>query len=89
MRMALSKQLIVSAVVVAAIGALVAFLSLAPLHRVYDEDECREGYAHARTRTDTMHVDLHRYVAPGGSPNRRCGELRGVPADSSGRLSIR
>lgn len=76
--MTISKQLIASVVVVAVIGGMVAFLSFAPLHRVYDDGECREAYARARTRTDTAHVDLHRYAATTGSPNRRCGELRGV-----------
>ena len=87
--MTLSKQLIASLVLITVIGGVVLFLSLAPLHRVYDADECREAYARARSATDTAHVDLHRYAAPAGSPNRRCGELRGVQGDTSSKLSLR
>jgi hypothetical protein len=87
--MIISKQLIASLVLIAVIGGIVLFLSLAPLHRVYDADECRDAYARARSVTDTAQVDLHRYAALPGAPYRRCGELRGVHADSSGTLSIR
>ena len=84
--MAISKQLVASLAVITVIASVVAFLVLAPLHRVYDVDECREAYANARSAADTSHVDLRRYAEPGGAPNHRCGELRGVFADTSGTL---
>ena len=84
-----SRKLLAGLTVVVAITAVVTLLVLAPFHRVYDAAECRDAYGRARSATDTAHVDLRRYAAPSGSANRRCGELRGVSAETAGVLSLR
>jgi hypothetical protein len=74
-----SMKVVVALGLVGAIVAFVLKLAAAPLYQRYDARQCREAYANARTRTDTVAADLHPYGARHESRNRRCGELRGVP----------
>lgn len=76
-------KILASAGLVIAIGILVLKLALAPFHERYDERECRQAYARARTLADTIAADFRPY-APASGPwrNRRCGEVRIVPASN-------
>ena len=71
----------VALVIVAAV--LIAKLALAPLYTRYDANQCREAYARARTRADTVAVDFRPYKSPYGGRNPRCGEVRVGPGDAT------
>jgi hypothetical protein len=72
------KILISVAILVVLVGIGV-FLAGAPLHTPYTRVECAAAYAGARTRADTMKVDLHRLRTESGTrDNRRCGSTRAV-----------
>jgi hypothetical protein len=78
--------------VVAAVGlaviiiVVIAKLAAAPLYARYDERQCRAAYADARTRQDTVAVDLHPYASRRKSRNARCGEVRTVAVVSDSVL---
>ena len=79
-----------SVALVTLIGALVVKLTLAPLYQRYSAEECRKGYASARTRADTVAVDFRPYTSPLGGRNPRCGEIRvGRPSDATGITALR
>lgn len=56
---------------------VVSTLALAPVHGVHDAAACQRQYAAARTRTDSLSVDMRSFRDPAmGHLMRRCGELR-------------
>ena len=79
-----------SIALLAVLAAIGIALAAAPLHRAYTAEECFAAYVRAESHTDTVHVDLRRYLPESGPrANRRCGEVRAVVADSSAVVAIR
>ena len=79
-----------SIALLAVLAAIGIALASAPLHRAYTAEECFAAYARAESHTDTVHVDLRRYLPTSGAgANRRCGEVRAVVADSVSVIAIR
>ena len=55
---------------------LVGKLAIGPVHGVKNAVECERAYADARTRTDSISVELLSFPDPSGHRvTRRCGEL--------------
>jgi hypothetical protein len=69
------KRLGAAILVLATIGIALK-LAIGPLYERYDATQCREAYARARTRSDTVAVDFQPYASPHGGRNPRCGETR-------------
>jgi hypothetical protein len=58
------------------IVALVSTLALAPVHGVHNAAECREAYAKAVTRQDSMSVDFASFPdSAGRNISHRCNEV--------------
>lgn len=80
-------KVLASVALVILIGVVLVKLVLSPFYERYDADECREAYARARTRADTVAVDFHPYSSPRGGRNPRCGEIRVlVPGPAAEKL---
>jgi hypothetical protein len=71
------KRVSAVVLVLATIGIALK-LALGPLYERYDATQCREAYARARTRSDTIAVDFQPYASARGGRNPRCGETRMV-----------
>lgn len=71
-----SLKALASVALVVLIGALAVKLALAPLYQRYSAEQCRQAYASARTRADTIAVDFRPYASPLGGRNPRCGQTR-------------
>jgi protein-S-isoprenylcysteine O-methyltransferase Ste14 len=78
--------LVASLLITATIGGLVIALANAPLYRWLNAAECREAYAHARTRADTARVDLRPYRKAHVVAKAYCGEVRAARIDSASRV---
>lgn len=82
------KVLLSAAVLVALLGIGVA-LAAAPLHKPYTTTECSDAYAKARTRADTVQIDLRRVRDDAGiRHNRRCGATRAAASQSSADILV-
>lgn len=67
----------VAAIVLVLVIALLAVkLATAPLYAVYDDAECRQAYASARTLADSARVDLHPRVSSRRGVKERCWGVR-------------
>ena len=65
---------------------LVGKLALGPVHGVKDAAACERAYADARTRTDSISVELLSFPDPAGRRvTRRCGELHPANVEAPGR----
>lgn len=82
-------KVLVSVALVIMIAVLAALLATAPLHERYSEQQCRDAYARARTRLDTVAVDFKPLANRRGN-NPRCRELRiARPSDAAEILARR
>jgi hypothetical protein len=70
----------IGAAVLIALGFVLYWRAMAPVHGVRDVSGCERAYSAARTRTDTLSVDLMSYPnSIGRRVNRLCGMLRPTP----------
>jgi len=68
------------------LAVLVGKLALGPVHGVKNAAACERAYADARTRTDSISVELLSFPDPAGRRvTRRCGELRPANVEAAGR----
>ncbi len=75
-----------SATAILLLVVLVGKLALGPVHGVSNTAACERAYAEARTRTDSMSVELLSFPDPAGSRvTRRCGELHPANVEAPGR----
>ena len=65
---------------------LVGKLAIGPVHGVKNAAACERAYADARSRTDSISVELLSFPDPAGRRvTRRCGELHPDNVDAPGR----
>ena len=65
---------------------LVGTLALGPVHGVKNAAACERAYADARTRTDSISVELLSFPDPAGHRvTHRCGELHPANVEAPGR----
>lgn len=65
---------------------LVGKLAIGPVHGVKNAAACERAYADARTRTDSISVELLSFPDPAGRRvTRRCGELHPANVEAAGR----
>ena len=68
-------RFLAAAVLVVAIGAIVAKLALSPFHDVYTTEQCRAAYAAAKTRVDSIAVSFKPFDDDDGAVDRRCSSV--------------
>jgi hypothetical protein len=83
------RTILVSAAVLVLLLGIGIALAAAPLHKPYTTRECSAAYGKARTRADTVKIDLRRIRDDAGTrDNRRCGATRAVASQPGAHMLV-